>query len=240
MIDFIVGLFPGIHPTLVAALDVTAKAMVLLFLAYSIHFGLGRRRVLARSALWSALLATLIWLPLVELSLPRLPFAVLPSAPASSTAKSAQLSFPQSAVLLEEKSVTNDKPGITVDADQNLRPKNADGAAADDPIVVPRRGGAAILISSYLSVASILAVRLGGSLAAARRLTRRSRPVDHSDWERSFEDTRVELGIPSRRAARIGWCRCTPHRRLAEARDHFASNDGRDGRAGDDLDGIAA
>jgi hypothetical protein len=54
------------------ALDVTLKATALMTLAFACHWALGRRRALARSALWNACLIGLLILPTASLAFPRL------------------------------------------------------------------------------------------------------------------------------------------------------------------------
>ena len=52
--------------------DVAVKAALLLILTFGIHILLGRRRLLARAALWNACLLGLLVLPLAEIGVPRI------------------------------------------------------------------------------------------------------------------------------------------------------------------------
>ncbi len=52
--------------------DVAVKAALLLILTFGIHILLGRRRLLARAALWNACLLGLLVLPIAERAVPRL------------------------------------------------------------------------------------------------------------------------------------------------------------------------
>ena len=73
MIDTLAQYCSWTHAASVLAVDVAAKSAALCLATWIVGWALGRRRVLARSALWNATLAGLLLLPVAGASFPRLP-----------------------------------------------------------------------------------------------------------------------------------------------------------------------
>jgi hypothetical protein len=78
MIDLLGSTFLGSRSALIA-LDLALKATALMTFAFACHGALGRRRALARSALWNACLIGLLLLPAACLAFPRLHVIVAPT-----------------------------------------------------------------------------------------------------------------------------------------------------------------
>jgi beta-lactamase regulating signal transducer with metallopeptidase domain len=198
MIGFIGTIFPGTNVAIVVALDVAIKATALLLMTYGAHFALGRRRVLARSALWCASLIGLLLLPLASLTFPRLPFAVLPTEKSVST----EAFLPGQTTAIQEgaevvKGTSKAATGVLNASIEVEGIRASDDVKLSGALEGPTRrlGGAMFAISIYLGVAILLAIRLVAAIVAASRLVGRCEAVVRSDWARSLEDARRRLGI---------------------------------------------
>jgi hypothetical protein len=209
MIDIIESLWPGLDTDIAVALDVAIKATLLLSLAYVAHAALGRRRVLARSAVWCALLIGLVLVPLAALALPQLTVAMLPAVrPTADVTTLPARTAPTVGVdtLSNESSQNALSAPITEPTVEHVgATKAVEPAVAHQDSSHPLNG-AAIGILIYLAVASLLAIRLGFSLAATRRLVALSLPVDEPAWALALERASGwESGDRSRSSSRRMW-----------------------------------
>jgi beta-lactamase regulating signal transducer with metallopeptidase domain len=198
MIDFIGSVFPGKNASILVALDVAIKATALLLLAYGAHFGLGRRRALARSALWCASLIGLLLLPVANVTFPRLQIAVLPVEKSASPAtflSGLGHPIPEAAGDMKVTSIAAAAvPNASTDVER-IRASDAVKRWATHLAPKRRLSGTTLTISLYLGVAFFLAIRLGVALVAASRLVRGCEAVVRPDWARSLANTRRRLGI---------------------------------------------
>jgi beta-lactamase regulating signal transducer with metallopeptidase domain/peroxiredoxin/protocatechuate 3,4-dioxygenase beta subunit len=189
------------------ALDVALKATALLIVVYAGHGLLGRRRALARSAMWNAGMIGLLLLPAASLAFPRLRLPVL---------------RPWTTNAIEAPAPIRDVPRMAIDRAATIHPARSDsidhdaGAALatsgmatpvlDRPASVPasvaaaRSSGTEIAIGFYLIVAALLSTRLIASVIAVGRLRRQCRPVVEDRWTAALDRWRVRLGL-SRRVA---------------------------------------
>ena len=195
MNELIGSIFPGAEAGLLIAMDLLLKATIVLLLGYVVHALLGRRRALARSALWNATLAALLFLPVASLSLPRVSVAVLPARiPVQSATIDRREALP-----LPDRSVPAD---TQVQVGQEVTFDVEPIASASAP-VLPRaepEQGRAIRIAAlgatiYLAVAALLAIRLAASVVAVRRVKHRCEIVHDRAWTGSRARTHAMLEI---------------------------------------------
>lgn len=177
------------------ALDVALKVTALMALVFAGHAVLGRRRALARSALWNACLVGLLLLPAASLAFPRLRIT-LPAARIEATARvipedvsaRPEETLPVGAVATAPEPVG--RPERHATAPEPVAPGPA--APADSG---PRLGGVDIALGIYLAVAAWLGIRLIASMAAVGGLRRRCRSVDDARWAESLDRWRARLGV---------------------------------------------
>ncbi len=196
-------------------LDVAAKATVVLLLAIVAN-RLLNRRVLARAAVWNALLVGLILLPPATALFPRLRICCLPPAPPQSvTDVSMEPPSPAEVTSLDELSPTasdigpqEEPTGDTLAAlsDNSVAAADAEPSGAVEsttetlqPSVVPTQGlmwhWPSFVLYTYLLGATVLALRLVTSFLAVRRLRRESILPNDSTWSAALASWRERLGI---------------------------------------------
>jgi protocatechuate 3,4-dioxygenase beta subunit len=201
-------------------LDLALKSTVLLSLAILTHALLGRRRALARSAIWNACLAALLVLPPVVGLSPRLRVGGLGRLDGDRIARALADDRPDDVHLSQEVIVLRAArsgsgredfrgphrvdPGAGEDVPQADGPRAAGHVTleASRPSIPPN-GPSGVLSIGWVGLAvlvyalggAVLAVRLLGSLAAVARLRRRSVAVDTPIWREGLERWRAWLGI---------------------------------------------
>jgi len=210
-------------------LDVAAKATVVLLLALAVN-RLLNGRVLARAAVWNALLVGLLLLPAATALFPRLRICCLPPTPTEATVE-----IPAESPLPAETAVP-DEVLTAPDQDQNsllsflaagfgeghsltdqratavepepVGPQAEPRVGVGDPSYIapnpatssPRWPG--VILCTYLLGVVILAVRLTMSLLAVRALRRQSILLNDSEWSAALAAWRERLGI--RQAVQLG------------------------------------
>lgn len=210
-------------------LDVAAKATVVLLLAVAVN-RLLNGRVLARAAVWNALLVGLILLPPATALFPRLRICCLPPTPTAATVEIPAESPPpaETAVpdeVLPAPSENEDPSPSPVAADlrvgrspmeispdavdpESIGPQEEPMVGVGDPSYIapnpatssPRRPG--VIVCVYLLGVAILALRLTFSFLAVRRLRGQSVPLEDSKWTAALAAWRERLGI--RQAVQLG------------------------------------
>jgi beta-lactamase regulating signal transducer with metallopeptidase domain/protocatechuate 3,4-dioxygenase beta subunit/thiol-disulfide isomerase/thioredoxin len=203
-----IGFLNAASPATVAlAIDAVAKATVLIVVALIAHAILGRRRVLARTALGNACLAGLLVIPLASWSLPRLRVAVLPSQVAASVEAP---SPDRSGSILEEPTATESQSFV---ASPIIRPST--GPSEPRTIAGPspdyftrgtiaqtrpaeRLSASGLVFGVYLAGVVLMLSRLAASLAAVARLRRRCEPIVEPVWLAARDRWKVWVGVKRR------------------------------------------
>lgn len=185
----LLGFADGMPVPASPAVELATRATALLVAAFLGHALLGRRRALARSALWNACLAGLLVLPACGWLLPRLRLPVLPATSEALPSPSVESAPP---VPPESKTEAPAPPPI---ADE---PTAMPSLRTEEPValVTPRARRAAWVI--YAAVAAWLTLRLTGSLVAVALLTSHCRAVEGGPWMTGLESWRSRLGIARR------------------------------------------
>jgi hypothetical protein len=189
------------------ALDVTFKATALMTLAFVCHRALGRRRALARSALWNACLIGLLVLPAASLAFPRLRVTVPTVRAASRFETAGPIPAVPPAAIASPEEVLPDSPrsidrhafgpfGTQPVAEP--APGRAVRSSINRPRSVPQLGGMDVAFGLYLAIATLLGIRLAGSLAAIVRLKRLCLPVEDARWAEALDSWWARLGITRR------------------------------------------
>jgi beta-lactamase regulating signal transducer with metallopeptidase domain/thiol-disulfide isomerase/thioredoxin/protocatechuate 3,4-dioxygenase beta subunit len=197
MIDVFGSASPGARAALAVALDAAVKGAALIALTLAAHAALGRRRALARSALWNACLAGLLLLPAAGLAFPRLRVTLLPAreaAPAEAPPRARVDSFLERAPAAEPAFETPSPAVATAPAVLEPAPSRPAPIAAR----VRRLDAAALVLGVYLAVAALLVLRLAASLRAVERLRRGCERVEAPAWTEALERWRSRLGIARR------------------------------------------
>jgi hypothetical protein len=195
-------------------LDLALKSTAWLLLTIAIHALLGRRRVLARSALWNACLAGLLVLPPIVAWSPRLRVGGLerrdgdaiaqpvPNAPADAIdPQGARSESGREVVLAHQGADPGHGAGIPRTGGPRAAAVASQQKASGPSLPAPGSnrllglGGAALALVVYLLGGAVLALRLLGSLAAVARLRRWSSPVEIPIWRERLERWRAWLGI---------------------------------------------
>ncbi|MDG3006067.1 carboxypeptidase regulatory-like domain-containing protein [Paludisphaera mucosa] len=200
------------------ALDAALKATVLMTLAFAVHFALGRRRTLSRSALWNACLVGMSLLPLVGMAFPRWRAVVLPGRVASRPPARIVADVDVSPALPEPTPPALESPLDHRPVDPS-RPVTAPRPTAVAPAVGGWRrvGAAGMVVTAYLAVVAALLLRLAASLIGVGRLRRACEPVDAPRWIEARDRWRGRLGVDRPVALRatdrvsvplvVGWLR---------------------------------
>lgn len=194
---------PEARTILFIALDVAPKATVLLSLAFAAHAILGRRRALARSALWNACLVGLLLLPAASLASPRLRLAILPGnaeAPLPSPEIRADAPARIDPIPGLERPPTAPTTGPTAAADWAsfpLVPESPPIPIPDEaaPAPQPRFGIAEVAIVSYLAVAGLLVLKLVCSLRAIGQFRKDYTPIAKGPWVDRLDSWRRKVGV---------------------------------------------
>lgn len=197
-------------------IELALKATGLIALALVLHLLLGRRRVLSRSALWNAVLLSLLILPAAVAIAPRLQIRCLPAAgaatgevaPARASDENPLLANNQPAAWAEPRSATPSAPEPAVfgkypgPPSQPAQPQAGAVSGSEGKWArawpLSRLGWADMALLAYATGSLFLALRLFGSLLAVTRLVRRSPGVDDPAWTKSLECWRKRLRIHSR------------------------------------------
>jgi thiol-disulfide isomerase/thioredoxin len=201
-------------------LDVAVKAMALLLLTWMAHAAFGRRRALARSALWNACLLGLLGLPLAGLAFPRLSIRIIPAAQTASLAPMvssdhsdlpAELSSDRMAPKVPEGIIADlptgigrresPAPGPRPSQPQDVAATTTTGeefppASGQAPVgswSLP--GGAGALVGLYAGVVGLLLLRLVSSLSAVARLRSLCSPVEAPSWVEGRDRWASHLGL---------------------------------------------
>jgi hypothetical protein len=205
-------------------LDVAVKATAMFLLAWLAHAALGRRRALARSALWNATVLGLFCLPVAVVAFPRLPMGINPVSRTASKAQTISLEHPDVPLgLLPDGMVAESDDGVITDRPTDIgrrgspasesrpRPPQSPDAAATATIggdaasirgateAVVRSwnltGGAGLVACLYVGVAGLLVLRLAGSLVAVGRLRSRCSPLENPAWVAGRDRWAAHLGL---------------------------------------------
>ena len=174
--------------TLLVGLDLTTKATVPLLAAYVCHGALGRRRTLARSAIWNASLVGLLLLP-ASLALPRW-IVTIPSPEATLTAP---ITHESRAILPEPIASTFAKVVIPDPVVPRLMEPTL-AVSTTRPIL----GGMDIVIGFYLLIVAVLAARLAVALKGIAGLREGCARVHEDHWRAALDHWRGFLGISRR------------------------------------------
>lgn len=195
-------------------LDLLLKATVVLALAWGVHLGLGRRRALARSAVWDACLVGLVMLPLASAVMPRLRVDWLPVERVERESGGARQASGEAGVM-EEAIGWYERNVVEAGAETAPMPSRLEqSGGVEAPTIEPEAGKVAsrggdggsdgmsatswlvmIAAIAYAGVAGMLGVRLAVGLGAIGRLRRSSRPVEDGAWTEDLERWRTRLGI---------------------------------------------
>jgi beta-lactamase regulating signal transducer with metallopeptidase domain/peroxiredoxin/protocatechuate 3,4-dioxygenase beta subunit len=191
--------------SVIFGLDVALKAAVLLLAAGLAHLGLGRRRVLARSAVWNACLLGLLALPIAGAALPRLRLLV-PAAPAPTPRAASTSATPvRSPAPVAPRAINFDRAEPAPPADvapvawTPAVPRTR--ASTDPPPRVPAwvttalPGWPRLLVAGYAAGAVLLLVRLAIALAGIEALRRGGLPVADRAWREGMGRARQRLGV---------------------------------------------
>ncbi len=204
-------------------LDVAARATALFILVWLAHAALGRRRALARSALWNASVLALLCLPLASLAFPRLPLAIIPVSRTAPPDRMILLDHPEvpAGLLPGEMVAKSDEDAITD------RPTEVGRQRSPAPAARPRSpqspdattatigghatstlgateaafrswnltGAAGVVAGLYAGVAGLLLLRLAGSLAAVGRLRNQCSSVEAHAWVEARDRWAAHLGL---------------------------------------------
>ena len=197
MNHFLSGSMVWPSPITTLALDLALRVTALLVLTLTLHALLGPRRSLIRSALWHACLVGLLILPLASIATPRLRIACLPTASDRASAGLAETPH----VRLAPKLAGSDAP--TVDEVRASGPDEGLGSSTAPPVAAPanrawRPGGVPALALGYGAGATLLLLRLIGSLAAVARLRRGCVVVEGPVWRERLECWQAHLEIARR------------------------------------------
>lgn len=185
------------HPALAVAIGVVGRATVLMVLAFAVHAALGRRRALARSALWNACLVGLFLVPLSTLVLPRLRLTVPTEAEVAIPVAEPPVIVADDAISLMPGPIGPVSMGATANGVvAKLEPIGPTPAFATEPERSITVGG--IVIGVYLTGVALLAARLAVSLATVARLRSRCQQVESATWNESLGRWRDRLGIARR------------------------------------------
>ncbi len=217
MIGFLNAASPA---TLAIAIDAAAKATVLMVVALIAHAMLGRRRVLARSALGNACLAGLLALPLASWALPRMRVAVLPARGlATVQAPSPARSVPP----VEEDREAEGLPFVASPAIRtSIDPSEPHTIARPSPERVTRSrsrrptirlSASGFVFGVYLAGVVLLLSKLAVSLAAVARLRRRCEPIAEPVWLSARDRWSAWIGHQTSRGTAGVGSHLGPHRR---------------------------
>lgn len=199
------------------AIDLAAKATLLLLAVFACDRLCGRRGVLVRSSLWYACLIALAVLPLAGLFLPRLAIGVPSPHWMLATASSGEAASPAAPL---DVAVRLDLPRQVGGFEHTGALSSlTDSIAASETAHRPE--GLAVAVSwclaIYFAVAALLALRLLLAVFDAARLARGVAHIDDDRWSAQLEHWRRRLGVRARvrlatsaRTAvpiQIGWLR---------------------------------
>ncbi|HEX3450620.1 MAG TPA: M56 family metallopeptidase, partial [Isosphaeraceae bacterium] len=204
MIDLLGSTFLGSRSALIA-LDLALKATALMTFTFACHGALGRRRALARSALWNACLIGLLLLPAACLAFPRLHVIVAPTrsmrryetAAPSRDVPPAAKSAADDVLSVSQSSMDRDTMG-SIGSDAVRQPASGRPYLRSEDQPAPRLGGTGIAVTVYLAMATLLLLRLAASVTAVARLRRQCVVVEDEQWVGALDFWRTRLGITRR------------------------------------------
>lgn len=184
-------------PITTLGLDLALRVTALLVSTLTLDTILGPRRSLIRSALWHASLVGLLILPLASFATPRLRIACLPTASGRASARRPETPLVPPAPRLAE----SDAPGV--DEVRVNGPENGVRSSAALPDTAPanrawRPDRVGVLALGYGAGATLLLLRLIGSLAAVVRLRRGCVVVEGPVWRERLERWQARLEIAGR------------------------------------------
>ncbi|MCY2936567.1 MAG: hypothetical protein NT172_20695, partial [Planctomycetota bacterium] len=200
-------ILPESREMLVVIFQIALKATALLVMTYAAHSLAGRRRALFRSVCWNTCLVGLLLVPVACLTFPRLTLPILPSqdrvAGPSAPQKRVETatdfdrfdvkdqgrSAIQAAAITEPRSSMPDFE-ITKSSTTGLEPVQPLA-----PIRDWRHDATVIGLGLYLSITTLLLLRLALSLRAIQRLRRDCLPVDASIWLEGLSRSASKVGI---------------------------------------------
>jgi beta-lactamase regulating signal transducer with metallopeptidase domain len=214
-------------PREILAVDIVAKATLVLAAAGAVALALRRSSAASRHLSWSLGLGAALALPVLSLALPWWSWRVLPAAmetvppiPSSSDSPAPHSGQPGTApqslvgIALEEEALLNAGPAGRLPS----RPT----AASPTPPSVPSRGvltpSWSWLWAAWLAGAvTVLSAPIAGRIALAR-WAREAEPIVGDDWSALLRDLSARLGLTRRiallRSARAAmpmtWCRIRP------------------------------
>lgn len=176
------------------AIDVVAKATLLLLVAYGLHGLLRRHSVLACSVLWNACLLGLLALPAAEWAFPRLRLDWLPAAVAARTVPKAVERVVEPIAAPGLKPPIEAAPLPHPVANATALPRSVVLAPAL-PEPTARSVWLPLALGVYLLVSLVLLARLALSLWAVARLARASTALNDERWSGALEGWRKRMKI---------------------------------------------
>ncbi len=183
------------------ALDLAAKATVILVLGLIVQLVAGRRRAVLGSAVGNACLLGLVLLPFAALLLPPMPLACLAAkTPLAAVALSLPMpsdptvDVPTAEPIRDVPPIESDVEPVAAAYDRlpHSAPtvREASARALDRPT-----DWLAVGIAGYVVVAAAFLVRAMASLLAVERLRKSAIPVDDPAWSEALERCRRRVGI---------------------------------------------
>ena len=171
-------ILPDSRDMLVVIFQIALKATALLIMTYAAHSLAGRRRALLRSVCWNTCLVGLLLVPVACLTFPRLTLPVLPSQDrvagpsAPQTRVETATDFDRFDVKDQAAAITEPRSSMP---DFEIRKSSTTGLKPVQPLAPIRdwRHDATVIgLGLYLSITTLLLLRLALSLKAIQRLRR--------------------------------------------------------------------
>ena len=184
---------------IIIGIDIALKSSALIALAFLARNIISRSPVV-RSAIWNALLAGLILLPFAAAALPQWRIACLParsetpSLILSPNAPIVPTETPQVSVESVSLEPSRTIPVVITEIDSRLPRPISEIPRSSTPMIA-KFNTSFFTVVIYIGVAFMLMTRLGFSLAAVSRLTRRAVPVSEPRWVSALETCRKRLSI---------------------------------------------
>ena len=200
-------ILPDSRDMLVVIFQIALKATALIVMTYAAHSLAGRRRALLRSVCWNTCLVGLLLVPVACLTFPRLTLPVLPSQDRVAGPSTPQTRVEtatdfdrfdvknQSRLAIQAAAITEPRSSMP---DFEIRKSSTTGLEPVQslaPIRDWRDDATVIGLGLYLSITTLLLLRLGLSLRAIQRLRRDCLPVDASIWVEGLSRSASKVGI---------------------------------------------
>lgn len=212
MNDSAIPLGAGLLDSIGALAVLGLRSIVLLALAFMVHFALGKRRALARTVVWNASLIGLFALPIFVLGAPPLKIPVFTSPaperlsrtagptivePDAAAVDPTAIGLPVARLRGESKTLSESK--TFANASGRALPSSAVGAS--HPAAERSRGlpsVSAVVTATYALICGMMLLRVLGSLIDVRRLLKACSPIMSSRWEDSLSEVAARVGVRRR------------------------------------------